>query len=270
MHVSGTEPKRNTWPWMSIHSPAWRSAVRHNLNAFIAELKRTGLSKRIVGIHFGGYHDAQFATACPDCSPCAKAAFAASGETDYVRFLKLAATRLQDELGREVRAAFGKDIVVFRWCMNAFGRGFTGTYDLGAFAASENIDVIVPQPSYHHRTPGHAISTKLPFSSFLDHGKMLCNELDLRTYAVRPEKDNPIASAGVSRARTGDEWRTINRKLTGQMLARRSGFWYFDMDGGWFERPEILADIRDVVNIAGELANSPRSSWRPSVALVIF
>ena len=269
VHVTGTEPQRNSWPWMSIHSPAWRSAVKRNLAAFVAELKRTGLSKRVVGIHFGGYHDAQFATARPDCSPCARAAFAASGEKDYVRFLKLAAMRLQDELGRDVRAAFGKDIVVFRWCMAAFGRGFISTYDFGAFAESENVDVIVPQPSYHHRTPGHAISTKLPFTTFLRHGKMLCNELDLRTYAVRPKNDSPIASAGVSRARTPDEWRTIDRKLTGQMLARRCGFWYFDMDGGWFERPEIAADIRDVLRVARELAEAPRTPWRPSVALVI-
>ena len=269
VHVSGTEPKRNTWPWMSIHSPAWRAAVKQNLAAFVAELKRTGLSKRIVGIHFGGYHDAQFATARPDCSPCAKAAFAQSGETDYVRFLKRAAMRLQDELGRDVRAAFGKDIVVFRWCMAAFGRGFTSTYDFGAFAASENVDVIVPQASYHHRTPGHVISTKQPFTTYLRHGKMLCTEFDLRTYAVRPKTDNPIASAGVSRARTPDEWRTINRKLAGEMLARRSGFWYFDMEGGWFERPEIAADIRDVLRVARDLVETPQTPWRPSVAIVI-
>lgn len=258
-----------TWPWASNHSRVWRDDVKAVLSAFVAELKRTGLSKRIVGVHLGGYHDAQFATAVPDWSEPARRAFAASGESDYVRFIKRAPMEIQDDFARHVRAAFGKDIVVFRWCMAAFGGGFCSSHDIREFADSKEIDVIVPQPSYSCRAPGYAIGVKLPFSSLHLNGKLLMHELDLRTYASWPIADSAVRDAGLCRARDIDEWRTIDRKMAGQMIARRTGFWYFDMESGWFDPPEIAEDIASVIRTARPIYCGKPNPWRPTAALVI-
>jgi len=61
------DPNRH-WYWVSMHSLVWREAVKKQIGILIDELKRTGLSKRIVGVHIGGFHDQQFATRHMDIS----------------------------------------------------------------------------------------------------------------------------------------------------------------------------------------------------------
>lgn len=271
VHVVGTvkDPKRKCWPWASYHSKVWRDDVKDVISRFVAELQRSGLSKRIVGVHLGGYHDAQFATAVPDWSEPARKAFAASGEKEYVKFIKRAPMEIQDDFAAHVRKCFGKDIVVFRWCMSAFGAGFCSSHDIREFADSKEIDVIVPQPSYSCRLPGYAIGVKLPFSSLHLKGKLLMHEHDLRTYASWPSSDNVIRDAGLSRARDIDEWRIVDHKTAGQMIARRTGFWYFDMESGWFSRPEIAEDIASIIKVATPLYCNEPDPWRPTAAFVI-
>ena len=270
-HVIGTkqDPKLKSWPWPSYHSRVWRNETKKVISAFIAELKRTGLSKRIVGVHLAGYHDGQFATACPDWSEPARKAFAASGEKDYNKFLKRAPMEIQDDFAHHIRAAFGKQIVVFRWCMAAFGPEFCSSHDIREFADSKEIDIIVPQPSYSNRSPGYAVGVKLPFASLHLNGKLLMIEHDLRTYASWPNSDNAVRDAGLSRATDIDEWRTIDRKMAGMMIARRTGFWYYDMECGWFDVPEIAEDIASIVKASKPLYLGTPNPWRPTAAFVI-
>ncbi len=270
-HVVGVKGKvgGHAWPWASYHSRVLRDEVKRILSEFIGELKRTGLSKRIVGVHLAGYHDAQFSTACPDWSAPARRAFAASGEKDYDKFLKLAPMELQDDLARHVRAEFGKQIVMFRWCMAAFGYPYCASHDIRAFADSKEIDIIVPQPSYSRRLPGYAIGVKLPFSSLHLNGKLLMHEHDLRTYAVWPSSCNAVFDAGMSRAADIDEWRVIDHKMAGQMIARRAGFWYYDMESGWFDSPEIAEDIAAIVKMARAIYCGKPDPWHPTAAFVV-
>ena len=270
-HVTGTVRKSggNTWPWVSYHSRVWREEVKRILSEFIGELKRTGLSKRIVGVHLAGYHDAQFSTACPDWSEPARRAFAASGEKDFDRFLKLAPMELQDDIARHVRELFGKQIVVFRWCMAAFGHPYCASHDIREFADSKEIDIIVPQPSYSRRLPGYAVGVKLPFSSLHLNGKLLMHEHDLRTYSVWPSSCNAVFDAGMGRVADMDEWRIVDRKMAGQMIARRTGFWYYDMESGWYDSPEIADDIASIVRAARPIYCGKPHPWRPTAAFVI-
>lgn len=53
------------------------------------------------------------------------------------------------------------------------------------------------------------------------------------------------------------------------MIARRSAFWYYDMQPGWFRPAEIAEDISGVVGAMRELARGKPSAWRPQVAFVI-
>jgi hypothetical protein len=51
--------------------------VKRNITELVAQLKREGLSKRIVGVHLGGYHDHQISTRHMDYSKPAVEGFKA-------------------------------------------------------------------------------------------------------------------------------------------------------------------------------------------------
>ncbi len=68
------DPERH-WHYVSCHSLVWQNAVKKVLTELIGELKRSGLSKRIVGVHVAGFHDSQFATRQLDYSKPAIRAF---------------------------------------------------------------------------------------------------------------------------------------------------------------------------------------------------
>ena len=98
---------KNVWRWPSHASRKWRDAVNSNLRAFAAELKRTGLSKRVVAIHLLGYNDGQFGVVGVDTSVHARRDYVdycreqakTGGTTNYVNFCRLLGVRAVDEEG---------------------------------------------------------------------------------------------------------------------------------------------------------------------------
>lgn len=289
--------KSGQWRWASNHSLVWRDAVKRNIATLVEELRRQGLSKRIVGIHLGGYHDAQFATRHPDFSKPAVAVFRRWQESHYgkvrwfdapvfgdepylrpgrddaqiayYRFLKVAPFEMLEDLAGWTKRCFSKDIVAVRWCMSAFGGTFCSAYDITAFANSRNIDIIVPQPDYKHRIPGIGIGQRLPSESFHLHGKLFINEFDLRTYGAVSGGESELRVTGLSQSVDDAMWQSTYRKLAGMMLADGHGWWFYDMAGGWFEPDGIAADIRDSIGVIRALQAKPVSKWSRSAAIVI-
>ena len=290
--------KSKRWPWISNHSLVWRSAVKRHISTLVARLRREGLAKRIVGIHLGGYHDHQFSTRHLDCSRPAAEGFHQwqqrrygevkwrklpkfdpavryfvpgrdQAQIDFYTFLKEGPFEMQEDIARHAKAAFGKEMVALRWCMAAFGGTYGSAYDITAFARSKVIDILVAQPSYSHRTPGAAIGLRLPDASFHENGKLFLNEFDIRTYGAVSGGESELRVLGLSQAIDFPMWQSIYRKLAGQMIAERMGWWFYDMAGGWFEPPEISDDIRNSMTMLGAWSQNARSKWRPSAAVVI-
>ena len=274
----GVKPPRvKGKPWISNHSRHWRAEAKAVIAAYIAEMKARGLFRRVVGVHLAGYYDGQFATGYPDYSQAAKDAFAAwkkqggrpGVKDEYGYFLKTAQLPMLEDLARHVRASAGKDIILMRWCMSAFGGGYCSVYDVGDFLRSDVFDALVPQPSYNCREPGYPLGLRLPWSSFHEHGKLLVYEFDFRTWCGA--KDffyDEIRALGVSRARDPDEWHRLHFRAAGALAARRAGWWYFDMTGGWFEHPAILSDITAALGGVRRLYDAP-DAWKPSCAYLI-
>ena len=308
------DPARH-WYWVSNHSLVWRDAVNEQLSKLIDELKRTGLSKLIVGVHLEGYHDGQFATVHPDYSKPAidgfrrwlrtkypteaalRRAWNESSATydaatpprlndmfgthnylkpaveqpaiDYLAYLQKGPFFIQEDFARHVKRCFGKDIVVVRYCMSAYGGSWNAAYDITPFVKSDAIDILCAQPSYGRRVPGLPFAVRLPVASFHRNGKLFFNEFDLRSYGALTGWESEIATLSYSRALDDPMWSAINRKLAGQMYALRMGWWYLDMAGGWFEPDGIAADIGDTVAVGRRLDASRPTKWRPDVALVV-
>ena len=264
------------WPWVSPASPSWRKAVKERIGELFAELRRTGLMKRVIGVHIAGYHDTQFAMPIPDFSPTAKADYknylSENGIAPFVRegtytfYSKQMGWRVIEDFSREAKKLAGKPIIASRWVMSPFLMSF----DVTSFVKSDAVDVIVPQPEYSKRLPGLAQGIRLPAESFHRHGKMQLFELDLRTYAACDIwAKSVIAAKGLNTAQDIGMWRTILRKHVGVLAAHRMGWWFYDMAGGWYSPDEIVDDVADVRRLLMQIDAEPIDPWHPDVALVI-
>jgi hypothetical protein len=291
------KPPKNTWPWVSNHSLVWRNDVKRLMSEFVGELKRTGLAKRIVGIHLAGYHDGQFAVPVSDFSKPAMAAFkrwqlsefgkvrwetaptypadrefldvkTEAAQIAYQKFLKWGPMQMQEDFARHLKKEFGKPIVVGRWCMTPFGGSVMATLDFTPFVRSDALDFLVAQPAYHRRAPGLECGVRVPLASFRANGKMFLNEFDLRTWHGR---SGATEARGVFLSEAVDlpMWKSLHRRLAGQMFANRMGWWYFDMSDNWFDESSIQADIASVHQTAAKLTAEKADRWRPSAAVVI-
>ena len=265
----------NRWPWVSYASRRWREDIKANIRALIAEFRRQGLDKRIVGVHLSGYQDGQFTAPYPDFSEPAKREYARylaekPTYTNYLFFAKQIGFRAQEEFAREFKRALGKKSVAIRWCEAIFSATEGANYDFTAFANSDAIDIATPQPPYERRHPGIAIGPKLPQASFHRHGKMFWYELDLRTYgALESWAASAVATKGLGQQDDIIAFRSSYRKLAGVMMGLRSGYWFYDMGGGWFSPPEISQDVSDVMKSWKSWYLKKPSSWHPDVAVVV-
>ena len=295
-HPCDTAPN-GMWKWVSNHSLRWQADVKRHMGEFVRELRRTGLAKRIVGVHFAGYHDGQFATMAPDFSSCALEGFkrrqvekcgrvrwatAPTFDPDqdffdpekdaaryaYQKHLKRAPFEMQEGMAREFKRLIGKDVIAGRWCMCPFACSYVGAMDISPFAKSDAIDFLVSQPGYELRTPGVACSQDLPHATFGTHGKLYLGEFDTRTWHGYSGADE-LKGLYISEARDQATWESLHRKLAGQMMAVRQGWWYFDMADNWFDEPGVLREIADVQKIHRKMASRVPSAWRPSAAIVV-
>lgn len=274
------DPGDSRWPWVSYSSPAWRRSVKDVVVRLVAELKRTGLAKRIIGVHFYGYHDGQFAVPVADHSSCAKADYAkylaernlkgSEPEAAYAFFMKQTGFRALEDFSRAAKETFGKPMIAVRWCMLPFNGNDAAAYDVGSFLRSEVVDVIVPQPTYTQRLPALAQGVRLPCASLHLHGKMMWYEFDLRTYAaLEGWAQSVVATKGLGQSDDLAMWQTVFRKHAGIMMAQRMGWWFYDMADGWFYPPEIAADCGWVYRAYRELSAGSPDSWHPDLALVV-
>lgn len=268
------------WPWISYASPAWRGAIKEITAKLVAELKRTGLSKRIIGVHFCGYHDGQFASPVEDHSVHAKAAYRRylaeqglkPGEpgTEYAGFARQLGYRALEEFSREAKRLFGKPIIAVRWSMRPLGGQKDSAYDIGAFIRSDAVDVIIPQPTYFLRLPALGQGVRLPCATLHRHGKMMWYEFDLRTYAALERWSQSVTAVkGLGTAEDFPMWQTIFRKHAGIMLAQRMGWWLYDMAGGWFYPEEIARDCGEVFSFCRDMLAVTPDPWHPEAALVV-
>ena len=295
------EMPEDSWPWISMSSTKYLKDMKDILAGLVADLRREGLSKRIIGIHFCGWHDGQFAQYRPDFSECARRGFIrhlrsrgmkvgddfklpvpglemwysgerAEIEHEFAVYQHLAPFRVQEELARTAKIAFGKDIVTMHWSMGVWGGQMNCSHYIEEMCRSDAMDAMVSQPSYVRRLPGSSVGVITPTDSFALHGKLYVDELDLRAYGLIAGYLKEPSIYGLGHASDFPTWQTINRRMVGRMYARGQGLWYYDISGGFYDPPEIAADIGEVAKEGRKLMNAPspaKPCWKPSAALVV-
>lgn len=267
--------KSTAAPWPSCSSRVWRDWVGDGIRTLVDELRRQGLDKRVVGVHFSGYHDDQMTQPFTDYSRSAQEEYrrmlAEGGliSTNYAYCIRLAANRALNEFARTFKRELGKPAVAIRWCESPFRGSRAASTDVTAFTRCDALDIIVCQPDYRERLPGFPSVSTLPMDSLHLHGKLFLNEYDIRTW-VRPfvSRTEP-STKSVGMAADLPMWRTMVRKLVGEADATRMGYWFYDMKGGWYDDAELAADIQSLADGSRRLARGSVSPWRPTAAVVV-
>lgn len=133
------------------------------------------------------------------------------------------------------------------------GKALVGTYyayltahginqqDSGHLAAkrvfdSPDIDFLMSPPNYWYRKPGEACTFMSATDSFRLRGKLWLDESDHRTHLTDP-------GAGYGRATTLEETLGVFWREFAEVLTKRAAVSWFDMSGGWFSHPQVLADM---------------------------
>ncbi len=101
---------------------------------------------------------------------------------------------------------------------------------------SPDIDFLMSPPNYWYRKPGEASTFMSATDSLRLRGKLWLDESDHRTFLSEP-------GAGYGRADTLEETLGVFRREFAEVLTKRAAVSWFDMGGGWFSHPEILAEM---------------------------
>jgi hypothetical protein len=129
-----------------------------------------------------------------------------------------------------------------------------------------DVDLLAAPYSYNDRgLGGDSVPMSLVESVHL-HGKLWFNEDDNRTYLAGAEAGHF--------GRTEDLQGTLAvlQRSAAHTLARAAGLWWFDMTGGWYDRPEIgqcMARARQIAELGEGLRRSPVSEPVPALAVVM-
>ncbi|MBT3379606.1 MAG: hypothetical protein HN742_18840 [Lentisphaerae bacterium] len=180
--------------------------------------------------------------------------------SDYDEFMNQSIWEIEDYFAGVVKDEIGKDIIGLTWHM---GGGWKG--DFRAFLGSRALDAFISQPFYEFRYPGHSGGINCPYESIALHGKLAIKEMDTRSWLRGIS--NELITMRIGTPLSRDHFQAMNRKETGQMIARGQGYWYYDISGSTYRHPAAMEEIRTTKGVAEHVAANPRP-FRPDVALV--
>jgi hypothetical protein len=119
-----------------------------------------------------------------------------------------------------------------------------------------DVDFVTSPSSYAFRQLGTGFSH---FMSLLDsvklHGKMWFDENDIRTWITR---EGEVGDA-VGKTATYEETMLHQQREFANVLCNACGMWWFDMSGGWYDDPRLMAEIANMKGIADESLELDRS-----------
>jgi len=127
-----------------------------------------------------------------------------------------------------------------------------------------DVDFLTSPTSYAFRTPGTGYSHFMSLTDSVKlHGKLWFDENDIRTWLL---DGKPSRAWG--QTDTYQETRGQLQREFANVLCQGVGQWWFDMGGGWYDDPRILADIGAMNRIAEASLDWDRSP-ADEVAVVV-
>ena len=162
---------------------------------------------------------------------------------------------------KRITGAFGSYLMWQTGLVNALSTN--GHLGLRRLLESPDIDFITGITSYDNREAGGPGSFMLPAESLQRAGKIYYGESDIRTHLIKTGSGVRYTSTGLlGLFPTKDAAESVDvlRREFAHHLIHGSAWWYFDMTGGWFDCPEILAEFKQQATIAREAVDWDMSS----------
>ena len=199
------------------------------------------------------------------------------------RFLEFASNAVADDicyLASVAKQATGNNVVIgtFYGYSLEVTSSLHGTHALNTVLESDSIDFICSPNSYIGTREMNADWTEMyPADSLRLHKKICMQECDIRTHLTRPLYE---------RAPEYDEGKNLNapiwnglaneaqavsmmRKAFSRQLIKGNGFWWFDMWGGWYNSPALLAELKQMRTIYAASLNHANRTSTAEVAVFV-
>ena len=203
----------------------------------------------------------------------------------YAEFCSIEVAKTIAHFAKTVKEATGRAQVVglFYGYANFVSAPLSGTHALRCLLDSPDIDFFSSPNSYHrNRALGVDWADMLPVDSVKLHQKLCFIECDIRTHLTTalqearpgeyPEGYYALESKGMPTVWAGPKTEQLSlealRKCFAHQLTRGSGIWWFDMWGGWYGSPSMMAELKRLCGIYADSLNSFRQA--PPAEIVCF
>jgi beta-galactosidase len=147
---------------------------------------------------------------------------------------------------------------------------------LGRLLACPYLDYL-SSPNVYNRVMGEDWPPMVAVASVQRHGKLWLAENDTRTFKTTPLKERAPDIAPPGQYEDGvwmgptsaEDSVALLRKNTARMLAYGYGGWWFDMWGGWFSDPQLLAVLQSSRELSQSELSRRVSGMEAQVAVVV-
>jgi hypothetical protein len=135
----------------------------------------------------------------------------------------------------------------------------------GRMLDSADIDFLAGPTDYGVRLPGEVGECHSVWGSLMLRDRLWVSEQDWRSWLS--SSVGQAIDRGVGRVESAAEHNNMVRRESGMMLAFGQGTWWYEMGGGWFADPRIMAGVREAREaFARDLA----ASGRPQADVAVF
>lgn len=205
----------------------------------------------------------------------------------YAEFCCEAMAKTAEHFARTLKEYIkNQQIVGIFYGYNAFVSDYLwGTHGMRHIIDSPYIDFFSSPCAYDdNRNSGLDWGDMIPVDSIKNHNKLAFIECDIRTHLTKRMQDSRPGeypddilllrdSNGNKTVWSGPDTLELSlsaiRKAFAHQLTKGSGIWWFDMWGGWYHDPKIMAELEKMNQIA-DFSMNKKSEVYPSAEAVLF
>lgn len=256
-------------PRPCVASPSWRETVANYLERLIAYIESSPWADHIIGYQLAGGQTEEwmaidmngcrgnalreaFAKEFPHGTEDDWRAYSSRSNVEAIEFFAQTAKRVLN--GNKVIGAFYGYTFETPWWQQAHAA-------VAELLRGTGVDFLCSPLSYDHQRPsGIDWACMTVLDTVKKHGRLYFAEADVRTCNTLPLSESrpgicrPEHYSGGLWSGPKDPWECCQqlRCVFGRMLTHGNALWWFDMWGGWYDRPEFRIEMAHFFALADQ------------------